>query len=86
MQENVVVRIYSLLVLHSMKASGGGVCLVKVMSAPTNRHATKPMVDAHAPDASLWVRLNRIELEPSRAYGWMGISVEHVSSTGELLI
>ena len=39
-------------VLHSIKASRGGVCLVKVMSAPT-----KPMADAHASDASLWVRV-----------------------------
>ena len=38
--------------LHSIKASSGGVCLVKIMSGPT-----KPMVGAHAPDASLWVRV-----------------------------
>ena len=41
-----------IIVLYSIKASRGGVCMVKIMSAPT-----KPMVDAHASDASLWVRV-----------------------------
>ena len=47
-----MVRIYSVHVLHSTKASRGDACLVKRMRAPT-----KPMVDAHGPDASLWVRV-----------------------------
>ena len=37
-------------VLHSIKTSRGGVCLVKVMSAPNEL-----VVDKHASDASLWV-------------------------------
>ena len=39
-------------ILHAIKALRGGVCLVKIMSAPT-RH----VVDAHASDVSLWVRV-----------------------------
>ena len=54
MQENVVVRIYSFTCFTQSKPRGvvRGVCLVKVTSAPT-----RPMADAHAPDASLWVRV-----------------------------
>ena len=50
--ENPCENLKFLHVLHSIKASRGGVCMVKIMSAPT-----KPMVDAHASDASLWVRV-----------------------------
>ena len=39
-------------ILHSIKASRGIVCLVEITSAPT-----RPMVDAHASNASLWVRV-----------------------------
>ena len=66
-------------VSHSIKASSGGVCLLKIMSAPT-----EPMVDAHASDASLWVRVGvkalRPRLEPSTrtAHEWVSASMGNV--------
>ena len=42
--------------------------MVKIMSAPTKR--SKPMVDAHASDASLWVRVG-VKVSAQHSV-WMG--------------